>query len=313
MFDIIPRKSGIIFLSSVLIFWVSSVVGFAPPPSSALRRNPETKLCASPDDDDTFMASLRSRMDEVNDRATKLPIVILDTMLPRQVLKIEVKEDAFIKLVRSLWEEENPCFGMCGMARTNDGLQSILTKGVEVQLSQKPEMNEESGGVRVELTATRRLRIKGEVNTSEEGWTEARVEFLDSIDNEEEERKENGADPMSLARAMVKAREFTSPNMNMENNQSLVERWIELARENERHAGQIDKLLDDLGEIPSAEEPTDRAMWIGALVNPLPSMGVSMEIRPLLLTAKTAEERVEIALTGIQTSIKHMDGSKPMW
>jgi hypothetical protein len=40
---------------------------------------------------------------------------------------------------------------------------------------------------------------------------------------------------------------------------------------------------------------------------------VALEVRPALLTAKTAEERVETALDGIFRSIKHMDGSAKLW
>ena len=60
--------------------------------------------------------------------------------------------------------------------------------------------------------------------------------------------------------------------------------------------------------------------WVAAVV-PLswlrraaaPAMGVALEIRPALLTAKTSEERMEIALDGILRSIKHMDGSARLW
>ena len=98
--------------------------------------------------------------------------------------------------------------------------------------------------------------------------------------------------------------------MNM-NGSSLVDRWIELARENERIPGQIDTLLKQLGDIP--EEHTERALWIGALINSLPSLGQAMEIRPQLLVSKKAEERVEVALETILRSIRHMDGSARMW
>ena len=117
-------------------------------------------------------------------------------------------------------------------------------------------------------------------------------------------------DRLSVARAISKSKQFTQPNMNM-NGSSLVDRWIELARENERIPGQIDTLLKQLGDIP--EEHTERALWIGALINPLPSLGQAMEIRPQLLVSKKAEERVEVALEAILRSIRHMDGSARMW
>ena len=72
-------------------------------------------------------------------------------------------------------------------------------------------------------------------------------------------------------------------------------------------------MLKDLGEIPPDHEPSERAFWVGALINPLPGLGVSMEIRPQLLMARTAEERVGTALAGILASIQHMDGTKKLF
>lgn len=260
--------------------------------------------------DDDFMKSLRSRMMEVSDRDTKLPIVVLDCMLPRQVIRIEASDEVFIELVRTLVKDENPCFGMVGMVQTSSGMQVPLKTGVEVQISGKPELVE--SGLRLELVASRRFNIQDEVATNPKGWTEARVTFL-NYEEEANEEERNNDDRFSLARAMAKARQFTSPDMSMDENKSLVDRWVQLARENERAPGQIDKLLLDLGNAPSSESPSELAFWVGALINPLPGMGVAMEIRPSLLTAKTAEERVDIALNGILTSVRHMDGTRPMW
>lgn len=266
--------------------------------------------------DDPFMASLRKRMDQVSDRATKLPLVVLDSMLPRQVLKLQVQNPVFMELIRSVVSEEEPRFGMLGLARLANGQYVHLKDGVEVQIEGTPEMvnDGKNDGISLTLKAVRRFRIKDSVKNVKQGWTEARVEFLNSKDEELKE-EQMGEDRLSLARAMSKARAFTHANsMHVEEKDVvLVDRWVELAKENEREQGQIDRLLDDLGEIPPSEQPTERAFWIGALINPIPAMGVAMEIRPALLTSKTAEERVQVALDGIVRSIKHMDGTKRMW
>jgi Lon protease-like protein len=270
----------------------------------------------SPDDSSSsssFMASLSSRLKEIKDKETKLPLVVLDSMLPLQVFEIQVKNTLFINLVRDCLRRESPYFGMLGMARLSSGQQIHLSRGVEVQILQdKLQFLPDNEGIKLSLRGGRRFKIEGEVENADGGWTEARVQFLDSAEEEEDEILSSG-DPMTLARAIAKCREFTSPNMNMPNNLSLVDRWVELAKENERQNGQIDKLLDDLGEIPPPERPSERAFWIGALINPLPAMGVALEIRPALLSAKTAEERVHISLDGIFRSIKHMDGSARLW
>ena len=225
---------------------------------------------------------------------------------------------------------------MLGMAKLSTGQTLPLKTGVEVEIIQmdKPadilpsdisDNGEEPWDI--SLRAGRRFIIEGDVVKTEEGWTEAQIKFLDSSAEEENEINQFISQPsmedptgmstvgdrLSVARAISKAKQFTQPNMNMKNNASLVERWIELAKQNERHPGQIDVLLKQLGEIPPEHEPTERALWIGALINPLPSMGVAMEIRPQLLVSKRAEERVQVALEGLLKSIKHMDGSARMW
>ena len=267
-------------------------------------------------DDDNFMKALRTRVEQVTDRDTKLPILLLDSMLPRQVLRLELRQtpdiQPLLELMKRRIAEENPCFGMVGTARLRTGQLFPLQHGVEVLLVGKPTVTAH-GTVHIAFQATnRRMRITGEMDTTPQGWTEARVVFLDSSQEEAAEQEQHPQSPSTLARAQARAHEFTSPNMNMPEGKSLIDRWIELAKERELRPGQIDQVLQEIGEIPPAEQPSERAYWVGALINPLPGMGVALEIRPSLLMAKTAEERVTIALQGIFGSIKYMDGSAPL-
>lgn len=266
--------------------------------------------------------------------------MILDTMLPRQILHIQIQHKTLKSLMKHRVSQETPTLGMLGMAKLSTGQTVPLKTGVEVQIIQMdkaddvPLADTDANGEEpwdVSLRAGRRFIIEGEVEKTEEGWTEAQVKFLDSSDQEENEVQQfskptiSMADPtglsmtggigdrLSVARAMSKSKQFTEPNMNMKNSASLIDRWIELAKENERNPGQVDTLLAQLGEIPPEHEPTERAFWVGALINPIPSMGVAMEIRPALLVSKKAEERVQVALDGILKSIRHMDGTSRMW
>lgn len=297
----------------------------------------------------SFAESLERRVAEVKDRETKLPITVLDSILPRQVLSLETEDLPFLNLVRALVapEKDGTTFGMVGVAQTR-GRQ---LHGVELRIVDGPQFysmplplsgNMKAGmklkrpnveGLKVTVQGGRRFVIKGEVSTCESGgWTEARIEFLD----------DSSAEPADLAKASALCEELTAPNGQGEDGQfvvgsrgelefpvsprlpgellpeeleesCLVSEWVRLARKNERSEGQIDQLLLDIGSFPPASAPSDRALWIGALINPLPGMGVALEVRPALLSAVTATERVEVALHGIRTSIAHMDGSKPMW
>jgi hypothetical protein len=262
---------------------------------------------------------------ELENAKTKLPLIILDSMLPRQVLDIQLSHVMLKNLLRHRTAEmERPTLGMLGMIRTSQGFIP-LTNGVEVEIVKCGEAEDIPGETTgaseeawdVTLKATRRFTLAGSVKKTEGGWTESKVSFLDSDDEIEHIQKDINDDDTSarfaLARAISKSKQFTQPNGNIPNNLSMVDRWIELARENERHPNQISNLLEQLGPIPPEEDPSERAFWIGALINPLPALGVAMEVRPKLLMAKDAEERVDLALEGIWGSIKHMDGSARMW
>jgi len=252
------------------------------------------------------MVPLRLRISEVTESATKLPFVLLESMLPRQVLRIQVDNPLLTELVLDRLRRETPVFGMLGVVNLETGQKVHWKYGVEVEIVEKLFM--EKGGIRLELKAGRRFSIVGDIETAEQGWTEGRVQFYDSGEQEAEEL--NGKDFMAVERAILKSRELTKPNSD---NMSIIDRWIKLARENEKVTGQIDNLLKEIGQIPSEDEPTERAFWVGALINPIPSMGVAMEIRPKLLTAKTTEQRVQVALDAIHKSIRHMDGTERMW
>ena len=289
-----------------------------------------TSSASNNNEEDTFLSSLQSRLQQVEENSTRLPLMILDTMLPRQILQIQIQHPTLKALMRYRLNNETPTLGMLGMARLSTGQTVPLKTGVEVEIIQmekatgSPPDNTSSStgddeGWDISLRAGRRFKIDGEVDKVEDGWTEARVKFLDSSEEEETEissamkgpsSTESIGDRLSVARAIQKCKEFTAPNMNMGGSLSLVDRWIELAKENERHPGQIDVLLKQLGEIPPEHQPTERALWVGALINPLPSMGVAMEIRPALLVSKKAEERVQVALDGLLKSIRHMDGTE---
>jgi hypothetical protein len=93
----------------------------------------------------------------------------------------------------------------------------------------------------------------------------------------------------------------------------LVGVWMRLVREggHERSEGQLQTVLEDLGAMPSPDQrPGALAMWVGALINPLPSLGVAPEVRPALLRAMSSEQRVELAVEAIQASIAHLRKGK---
>jgi hypothetical protein len=67
------------------------------------------------------------------------------------------------------------------------------------------------------------------------------------------------------------------------------------------------RILEDLGPMPSPlQRPGALSMWVGALINPLPSLGVAYEVRPALLKACSSEERIALATDAIDASIEYL-------
>ena len=96
-----------------------------------------------------------------------------------------------------------------------------------------------------------------------------------------------------------------------------VDEWLGLVRNQgrERAEGQLERLMGDLGGGERREErpvdPGELALWVGALINPLPALGVAMEVRGHLLeevNLRLTHRALERALWGLTSSIQHMTG-----
>lgn len=154
---------------------------------------------------------------------------------------------------------------------------------------------------------TNRNNNKNKNKWQQQGWIpDAKVQYLDFQRLEAAE-----PDTFNVALAMQQAQEFTDTNNSMKESKNLVEMWLDLARGvNERqHEKQLDMLLEELGEMPSWEEPSECAYWVAALINPTPSMDLAVDIRMGLLTSHTALERTQLVLNALWNSIQRMDAS----
>jgi hypothetical protein len=247
------------------------------------------------DDDNTaFMTALRSRLDE--SKQNRMPLVVLDSMLPRQELNITVRNPALLHLIQDRILNESPVFCMLGLARLATGEFVHLKYGVRVEIVQCQVTPGRRVSVHLRADTTL-LRVKGDTvaKVSHGDWTEAQVEVLDPSETELAENS------LRLAHAMWKARQLDS----------LVQEWIPLAKTKERIAGQVDAIIERLGQMPTAERPSDRAFWVGALINPIPALGVAMELRPALLLAQSPNERIDIVVAGIRSSIERLKRQPP--
>ena len=74
------------------------------------------------------------------------------------------------------------------------------------------------------------------------------------------------------------------------------------------------RVKKDLGQMPliTANSIHDFVFWAVALVNPLPAMGVSLEIRGRMLEAYGLSDKLMILERGLKRSIQNMKGERPL-
>ena len=73
----------------------------------------------------------------------------------------------------------------------------------------------------------------------------------------------------------------------------------------------LKQVRNSLGSIPK-DDPTAFCFWAAALINPLPVLGASLEIRGQLLEAPTLERRLQVLEWGLIRSIGNLKGERPI-
>lgn len=247
------------------------------------------------DVEDSFKAALAKMVRRVNkDLLESIPVTVLDSMLPGQQL------DFFSDHTPVAVPVEHDRFGMVGFYRTPRGL-APLDCGVEVRVLNRSEVGD--GRLRLEVAAGRCFNIPGSIQhqdaREDEGFIspDTRPRLIASVEWEDEDMEDPSESDLKASTSL----------------ENLVNEWMRLVRAgHERQPGQMDKVLQDLGAMPPAREVTNRALWVCALINPLPSLGVAFEVRPKALQARSPKARLEVATEGITRSIAHLNGTQPM-
>jgi hypothetical protein len=213
--------------------------------------------------------------------------IVLDAMVPRQRLELRIGPP-FIEPLQKIKQVG----GHLCMLGVDPRTQSVLRTGVEARIESLTSVTTLSGFYEMVLIGGRRFSV---LNTTSSSWPpserlfDARVGWLEELPCDE---------------ATIASAAALDP---------LVAEWTRLVVETgrERSPDQIKTLLADLGPMPDAEYPDDRALWVAALINPLPALGVAMEIRPATLEATSASERLEVAETGLLDSIARLKRPGP--
>ena len=87
--------------------------------------------------------------------------------------------------------------------------------------------------------------------------------------------------------------------------------WADYVRAigSEASVAQLESRMLGLGEMPPADRPSDRALWVAGLINPCPSGAsgtLALEVRPAALNAPAAEARVRVVQAALVDSIDRL-------
>ena len=246
------------------------------------------RMQASADEPSFSLEKLSSRIEAM--KAQPDPddarILILDSMVPGQKLRMDVPQ-SLAETIDRCAESGTPIV-MAGRHRL-----TVHTHGVECVIEERSSPAAD-GSIDVTIAAVRCAEIidPGEDEGSRWLGRAGKVRWL-SLDPTDAAQPEEGASAAMIARA-----EALEP---------LVSDWSELVRGGrERAPGQLDRVMEDIGPMPPAEKPSQRALWVAALINPLPALGVALEVRPAVLMAPTADLRLQVAETGLRDSIQRL-------
>ena len=241
--------------------------------AASLHRTSRVQLCAD-------MPELNARIDRYKGDAVRL-LVLKAPLVPRQKLPLVVPMSFLLNV------ERGSRMVACGRHR------SIHTHGVEVFA--RNITPREDGRLDVVLTTGPVCEVT-ELGVAEDlasPWLgrDARVRWLETLDD----------DVASLMSSRAIARsEALEP---------LLAEWTDKVRRSgrERFEGQINRVLEELGPMPVPHEVSNRCLWAAALINPQPPIGLANEVRPTVLMAANAEERLDAVELSIVDSIGRLE------
>lgn len=280
-------------VASTLLFLDASRVGAWVSPNQCRRHDINLSLNNDQNSDSgsNFLTAYDlARLRDLRDRHKTIPIMILDAMLPNQVLEFGSKDPKFKQMLDYVIHSDEETFGMMGL---NPHTGKPLNIGVTLRIQQ---VKQQAGVWIASVKGDRRFEVQGEPWLDDtDNFYMADVEFVDTreeVSLDDEQKKHANRMHLDIPK--------------------LVSQWMDCVYE----SGKTDRdgmarRLKDIGEMPT--NLRDRAFWTAALLNPLPTLGVCLEIRPAMLACKNDYDRINLAWAGLHSSIDHLSGKKRLF
>ena len=273
-------------------------------------------MCAA-DADAADLMLLSRRIDELKAVRPLRSLVLPEALLPLQQLQLSLNAETG-SLCREFYDSGEP-IGIFGAG---------LSHGVEAHVAEvNKEFNDSGFGdpmlCTAEIVAGRIIqRVEApEIGPLAGDWLECEVRLIDL----------GLSDQLMAAMTPSRVVQLAARELG-----PLVSQWLDLARGGgtdlhgqprqprssgapssgapsspEADGAAVSKMLAELGELPAVDRPSERALWVGALINPAgvaSSQWPAMDLREHLLTATTPLERLSVAKTGLIDSIYKLKG-----
>lgn len=264
------------------------------------------------------MSTLLMRISRIQN-SQSMPTIIMGPgcFLPQQTMKLTSLSKPFCELLCKLHEaklEEAEETTLAIMVIAPD--KSLLKHGIEASVDSIFE--EEDGKWQVTLRGERIVRFIGALE--EEDYQEGPGAFAERAERKKEEGASKGwftarVHPVDLP-ALDEQETTGSRALELVSGEikALVECWLDLVRSTQilldKPEDELAAFLAQLGPLPPVHAYSQRAFWVGQLLNPGPAAKVALEMRPRLLAADTALQRLQIAKHGLLDSIQRLKGAE---
>mmetsp|Transcript_13691 Transcript_13691/g.31076 ORF Transcript_13691/g.31076 Transcript_13691/m.31076 type:complete len:315 (-) Transcript_13691:430-1374(-) len=248
-------------------------------------------------DGDAWADSLRNRIEQVREGLANVQVVVIESIVPGQRLSLTAPPQLVELFTANSAGSRIIMLGRQGVHVARFGVEVTLEK-----MTPRPVVP----GIHPEGTADLTLRagrLCEVVELLDGGVTSlwlgrgGRARWV-SLDGEGAE----GAAPLDAP--LLERSEAL---------EAMVVEWVELVRESgEPHAiRQLAATLDDLGPIPPSPLASRRAVWVAGLINPPAVQGrrteaLAADVRPGVLMARTAEERVSCVERALLASTRSL-------
>jgi len=235
------------------------------------------------------------REHQSNSSTGLLGLFVSDSVLPKQRHRLHIFEQRYKALIDRVMRGSRR-FAMVGISRADDAVRlsdgsRISQFGTEVEIVSCNGLAD--GRFLIEVQGRRVFQITDHALT-DGGFVEVSVTYCSWQSDTPSSSDRQGAEGDVRQAAQAAA--------------NLVAEWEQRVRDwgYEQFRGHMPMIHNDIGPRPGIEQGDALALWIAALINPVPGLGVAPEIRQQVMGAATPLERLQIVTEAMESSMRGM-------